>query len=1353
MVNIRSGGAMREITLFFSRLHEYFTNHSLVKCIHCLPPWKFDMIRVLIDCGDGDRLDGCVDLKCDKGYIDLVIVGMDLRCFNEAVDVVYCCCGLERVCFFIISVGLDSLSLTGSTRNEQGIKTDLEGSGEVDINSILTSFTDKMTNMEATIMGSNADGQEPSNADESPPKVNFRTLEINGSTADDFELKIPKSSVMKVTGRLNNSIYGYFIGKFVAFPVVENYVFNAWGKLGIQKIMMNSKGFYFFKFSSKNGIEDVKMHDIPVAAFTANGLSAIATKIGTPIMLDSYTSDMCSESWGKSSYARAMVEVHVDKEMKTSMVIAIPNLEDEGYTRETVTFEYEWLPLSCPNCQIFGHTNASCPFTDKVNTKKNEEIINDGFQMVKGHNNARKQNDKTMGFKTKSSFVYRPVVNHGGASTSKKQTFEGNRTLNVDLKVASASKNNAEKGKASVHTSNSFSALDEYDENGKPIVNVDDDVDSDGDLIENNIRGLNRISKQKEVHQVILENHLNVCAVLESHLDVSKLERVCAKVCSKWSWTSNGSLCTKGSRIILGWNTNYVDVTVLSCTRQAMHTRIILKGDQKSMFCTFIYADNKHTKRKELWKDLELHSTFVRSKSWVIMGDFNSARFLEDTYCGSSKINISMREFNECVIKIEMADVNCTGLHFTWTQKPKANDGMLKKIDRVLSNTKFTSEFPEKPKPFKFANLLVYKSDFKRVVAKEWATGINGHNMFKVIKRLRLLKKPFRNLLSNQGNLHERVLRLRHELDTVQKALDSDPSSQLLREEEALYLTAFNQAVIDEERFLMQKSKAKWLRVGDSNSVYFHRMVKARISRSRIDYVVGLNNISYEGKAIPKAFVEHYMGFLGIQEDCTPLNMEGLFSKTIDPTKAILMAREFTGEEVHKSIFSIGDSKSPGPNEINHTILALLPKVPTPTRINDYRLISCCNVIYKVISKLITNRIKEGLQDIVSDNQLAFVPGRSISDNILITQELMHNYHLNKGPPRCAFKIDIQKSYDTVDWKFLRDILGGFGFHPTMVGWIMTCVTSTSFSLCVNGDLHGYFKGRRGLRQASVKVIMEALEEFKGVSGLVPSIPKSTTFFCNVVSHVKASILHLMPFDEGTLPIKYLGVPLISSRLRYRDCKVLVERVQNRINDWKNKYLSFAGRLQLVMSVLSSMHGYWASVFILPATIIHETEQLMCGFLWCQGEMKRGKAKIVAPVLIHDRQDKVCWRTQDGNLKSFSVVLAWESIRARRDNVPWFHVVWFSACIPCHAFHLWLAMGRKLKTQDKLKQWDVWLRITNLEDMPSTLPIWDDIVDWLLPISKGVVRLKLATLHFKANAQVDKMMAVWKIANTCTNGG
>ncbi|GKB82721.1 methylenetetrahydrofolate reductase 1, partial [Tanacetum coccineum] len=90
--------------------------------------------------------------------------------------------------------------------------------------------------------------------------------------------------------------------------------------------------------------------------------------------------------------------------------------------------------------------------------------------------------------------------------------------------------------------------------------------------------------------------------------------------------------------------------------------------------------------------------------------------------------------------------------------------------------------------------------------------------------------------------------------------------------------------------------------------------------------------------------------------------------------------------------------------ELNHTIIALIPKVNSPNRVTDYRPISCCNVIFKCISKIIANHIKDSLKVLVSPNQSAFVPGRSIADNILLTQELMHNYHLDRGMARCALK-------------------------------------------------------------------------------------------------------------------------------------------------------------------------------------------------------------------------------------------------------------------------------------------------------------------------------------------------------------
>ncbi|GKA03823.1 putative reverse transcriptase domain, reverse transcriptase zinc-binding domain protein [Tanacetum coccineum] len=153
---------------------------------------------------------------------------------------------------------------------------------------------------------------------------------------------------------------------------------------------------------------------------------------------------------------------------------------------------------------------------------------------------------------------------------------------------------------------------------------------------------------------------------------------------------------------------------------------------------------------------------------------------------------------------------------------------------------------------------------------------------------------------------------------------------------------------------------------------------------------------------------------------------------------------------------------------------------------------------------------------------------------------------------------------------------------------------------------------------------MDSLVDFKNASGLAPSLPKSTAYFCNVLNYVKIGILNILPFEEGNLPVKYLGVPLVPSRLVYRDCSELMERIKRRVNDWKNKSLSFAGRAQLIRSVLSSMHLYWASVFILPSSLMFELEQVMRGFLWCQGEMKKGKAKVA--------WDVVCLPKKEGGL-------------------------------------------------------------------------------------------------------------------------
>nr|GEW46420.1 hypothetical protein [Tanacetum cinerariifolium] len=171
-----------------------------------------------------------------------------------------------------------------------------------------------------------------------------------------------------------------------------------------------------------------------------------------------------------------------------------------------------------------------------------------------------------------------------------------------------------------------------------------------------------------------------------------------------------------------------------------------------------------------------------------------------------------------------------------------------------------------------------------------------------------------RKLFHSQGNIHDRVDKLRHELDEVQIALDKDPYSIVLREEEVVYLTNFSKTILDEERFLKHKAKIEWLREGDGNLAYFHRSVKARLSRSRTDFTTDQNNVLHEGNCVPIVFVNHYTNFLGVEGNVSYLNTEGLFIKCLSHHKADNMVRGVLDFEIRSAMFSFGNDKVSGPD-------------------------------------------------------------------------------------------------------------------------------------------------------------------------------------------------------------------------------------------------------------------------------------------------------------------------------------------------------------------------------------------------------------------------------------------------------
>lgn len=153
------------------------------------------------------------------------------------------------------------------------------------------------------------------------------------------------------------------------------------------------------------------------------------------------------------------------------------------------------------------------------------------------------------------------------------------------------------------------------------------------------------------------------------------------------------------------------------------------------------------------------------------------------------------------------------------------------------------------------------------------------------------------------------------------------------------------------------------------------------------------------------------------------------------------------------------------PSATNATVLCLVPKRPGASSISDYRPISCCNTLNKVISKLLVHRLKPILPALILPNQTAFVQGRLLVENTVLAAEIIHGYHRNKGPKRMVIKVDIAKAFDTISWDFIFTCLESLEIPYDFIRWLQACVCTPSFCVGYNGTVQGYFKSKRGLRQ------------------------------------------------------------------------------------------------------------------------------------------------------------------------------------------------------------------------------------------------------------------------------------------------
>lgn len=205
--------------------------------------------------------------------------------------------------------------------------------------------------------------------------------------------------------------------------------------------------------------------------------------------------------------------------------------------------------------------------------------------------------------------------------------------------------------------------------------------------------------------------------------------------------------------------------------------------------------------------------------------------------------------------------------------------------------------------------------------------------------------------------------------------------------------------------------------------------------------------------------------------------------------------------------------------EINKTNITLIPKTKILSKMSEFRPISLCNVIYKLVSKVLANRLKKILPHIIFENQSAFLSERLISDNVLVAFELM-NYldHKKEGKGSfMAIKLDMSKAFDRVEWVFIENVMEKMSFHEKWISMIMKCISTVSYSILINDVAYGCIKPTRGIRQGDPLSPYLFLLCAEGLSSMINQAARSQMLSCISICRGCPMVTHLLFADDSLL--------------------------------------------------------------------------------------------------------------------------------------------------------------------------------------------------------------------------------------------
>ncbi|KAJ0007624.1 hypothetical protein Pint_29766 [Pistacia integerrima] len=726
---------------------------------------------------------------------------------------------------------------------------------------------------------------------------------------------------------------------------------------------------------------------------------------------------------------------------------------------------------------------------------------------------------------------------------------------------------------------------------------------------------------------------------METKCNRNKLELIRNKIGFSCSFVVESRGASGG--IAMLWKDDK-EVDLVSYTQHHISIIVNQPTANKKFILTGFYGHPDASKRTGSWNLLrELKAQ--TNMAWLCIGDFNEICHQYEKFGAADRPYRQMENFREALLDCDLSEIPFNGDFFTWNNGREGWYFTKEKLDKGYGNKAWFDLFSDS-----IVNSLTAwdnRVECGELIQREWLCILNPNSSlpgamegFQRCKEK--LSTSSKSTFRNQKNtVTDKLSQLKH-LEDSNRGDKKGELQQLKQEIDGL----------SEEDDIKWKQRAKqqWLKDGDRNTKFFHLCANQRRKSNVIKQISSDDGrLANKPKEVSNLF---QIFFQSLFSSTMPKRIEDrihVVKPVITPVMNNDLVKQISNEKVEKAVFNMNGLGSPGPDgfpaifyqkhwqiigpnvcaavrdafcsrswpqDFNATLIALIPKVKTPSKVSEFRPISLCNVLYKILAKVLANRTQKIPRLIKSPSQSAFIPDRLITDNAIVAFEVMHtmNTSLKGKDGYMALKLDMSKAYDRLEWSFLQAVMRKMGFSPTWIKVIMNCLSSVTYSILINGIPQKPFKPSRGIRQgaplspylfiiraeALSRLIQDAedREAIKGVpmgrskmsishlfyaddcllfckanhyewnrlfklldtyeksSGQRLNKEKTSIFFSkNTKGDVKQQIIQMAGVKSSHPYDRYLGLPTLIGRDITRDFKHILDRVRGKLSNWKMK--------------------------------------------------------------------------------------------------------------------------------------------------------------------------------------------------------